>query len=200
MQFPRAARQVLLCAATTLGCSLTPGPGGELAFADGTWDSPEAQLLAVKAPAVGGGRATVAPRVRGTLITKQVAERFTLDCAQAGQSAIHAGDPAQDLDGDLVPDYRYDCIACANPDQHDLDRDACDADFDQNAVVNIHDLALMNAAFFRAPGPSSLDLRRGTRDCLQEVVEKGPHAPPLCAPTRDFLSCRGVNPSPISRP
>ena len=190
------------------------GLGGWLAFADGTWDSPEAQLLAVKAPAAGGGRATVDPRGRGTLIPNQLAERFTLDCAQAGQTATHAGDPAfvmvvagpwpfielgaihysvlvgdpaQDLDGDLVPDYRDDCIARANPDQHDFDGDgygdACDADFDQDGVVNFRDLALMKAeffkksprydldsngvvnfadlallkqSFFRAPGPSSL--------------------------------------------
>lgn len=50
---------------------------------------------------------------------------------------------AQDADLDLVPDTVDNCPAVANPDQsnydNDLEGDACDADDDNDGVLDIHD-------------------------------------------------------------
>jgi len=57
-----------------------------------------------------------------------------------------------DADGDGVPDTVDNCSHFANPDQRDTDQDAignaCDADFDQNCVVNFTDLGVMKINFF----------------------------------------------------
>ncbi len=61
------------------------------------------------------------------------------------------GEP--DADGDGVPDAVDDCTLVENPTQLDADQDgfgnACDADFDQNGVVNAQDLARLKQVFFR---------------------------------------------------
>lgn len=56
-----------------------------------------------------------------------------------------------DSDGDGVPDSRDNCIAVPNADQRDSDGDgygdACDADVNNDGIVNSIDLALITAAF-----------------------------------------------------
>lgn len=91
-----------------------------------------------------------------------------------------------DSDGDGLPDSADNCIQTANPSQTDADGDgygnACDADlnnddivnavdlgllrvvfftndavadFNEDGVVNVTDLGIMRAGFFLAPGPSA---------------------------------------------
>lgn len=69
--------------------------------------------------------------------------------------------PAQDQDSDGVPDSNDNCALLTNSDQRDTDGDGfgniCDADFDQNCVVNFIDLNII-AAFFLVPGDFDTDL------------------------------------------
>ena len=57
-----------------------------------------------------------------------------------------------DSDGDDVPDACDNCIEVSNPQQADADDDgfgnACDADFNQDCVVNATDLGVMRLVFF----------------------------------------------------
>ncbi|MDN3922115.1 C25 family cysteine peptidase [Roseateles violae] len=66
-----------------------------------------------------------------------------------------------DSDGDGVPDSRDNCAAVKNPDQKDSDGDgygdACDADVNNDGVVNSLDLAIVRNAF-GSSGPSPADL------------------------------------------
>ena len=61
-----------------------------------------------------------------------------------------------DADGDGVPDDLDNCLERANPGQLDSDGDgfgnACDADLNNDGIVNAVDLGLLRAAFFGAPG------------------------------------------------
>jgi len=61
-----------------------------------------------------------------------------------------------DLDGDGVADDVDNCTAVSNPDQRDTNADGygniCDADLDDNCIVNAADLGIFKAAFFGA-GP-----------------------------------------------
>jgi hypothetical protein len=60
--------------------------------------------------------------------------------------------PAQDTDEDGVPDSIDNCLAIANPAQVDADADQignrCDADFNNDCVVNFVDLGAMRSVFF----------------------------------------------------
>lgn len=71
-----------------------------------------------------------------------------------------AGDIA-DSDGDGVADAVDNCIDAANADQRDADGDgygnACDADFDNNGITNVADLARFKAAFGTANPVFDLD-------------------------------------------
>jgi Peptidase family C25/Dockerin type I domain/Thrombospondin type 3 repeat len=66
-----------------------------------------------------------------------------------------------DSDGDGIPDSRDNCINVKNPDQRDSDGDgygdACDADVNNDGIVNSIDLALVRDAFGK-PGRSRADL------------------------------------------
>ncbi len=66
-----------------------------------------------------------------------------------------------DPDGDLVPDFLDSCTETANGNERDTDGDGygngCDADFDQNCIINFVDLGIMRAFFF-APGNLITDL------------------------------------------
>jgi len=70
-----------------------------------------------------------------------------------------------DTDSDLIPDVFDNCLDEANgpgetSPQNDTDQDgfgnACDADFNNNGVVDPADFAAVVAGFNQAPGPSGL--------------------------------------------
>ena len=66
-----------------------------------------------------------------------------------------------DTDGDGIPDSRDNCINVKNPDQRDSDGDgygdACDADVNNDGIVNSLDLSIVKAAF-GSRGASRADL------------------------------------------
>jgi hypothetical protein len=60
--------------------------------------------------------------------------------------------PVQDADGDGVADDQDNCSAVANADQNDADADnfgnLCDADFNNDCIVNAVDLGFLKSVFF----------------------------------------------------
>ena len=66
-----------------------------------------------------------------------------------------------DTDGDSIPDSADNCQLVANADQRDSDGDGygnlCDADFNQDCIVNASDLGIMKINFF-ATGDLATDL------------------------------------------
>jgi len=69
------------------------------------------------------------------------------DVAVTAQSCQMADD-----DGDGIANSADNCVNAANPDQRDTDSDGfgniCDADFNNDCIVNVQDLGLMRATFF----------------------------------------------------
>jgi hypothetical protein len=67
-----------------------------------------------------------------------------------------------DGDGDAVCDATDNCTQVANANQRDADGDGigslCDADFNQDGVVNFADLATMKASFFKTGADLVTDL------------------------------------------
>lgn len=78
-----------------------------------------------------------------------------------------------DSDSDGLDDQSDNCVLAANPNQRDTDFDdygnACDADFDQNCIVNAIDLGIMKAFFFLT-GDFDADL---SGDGLINVIDLG---------------------------
>ena len=66
-----------------------------------------------------------------------------------------------DTDGDGVADNADNCIETANADQRDTDGDGhgniCDADLDQNCIVNAIDLGQFKTRFFTADADADFD-------------------------------------------
>lgn len=89
--------------------------------------------------------------------------RVAFSAAGLGVAALLAGgllmvaSPvwAADADGDGVDDAIDNCINTFNPDQRDTDGDgignACDADLNQDRIVNVLDLGLMKKVFLKPP-------------------------------------------------
>ncbi|MEL7449106.1 MAG: di-heme oxidoredictase family protein [Pseudomonadota bacterium] len=67
---------------------------------------------------------------------------------------------AADTDGDGIDDAIDNCVAIANPSQTDSNGDAfgnaCDADLDNNCVVNFGDLALLKSVFLTTDADADL--------------------------------------------
>lgn len=63
-----------------------------------------------------------------------------------------------DVDGDGVSNDEDNCFRTPNPDQRDTDSDgfgnACDADLNNNCVVNVEDLGILRSVFF-TPDPNA---------------------------------------------
>lgn len=70
-------------------------------------------------------------------------------------------DLAVDSDGDGVSDNVDNCTNVANGDQRDTNGDgfgnACDADLNNDLIINALDLGLLKNAFFAVPGDGSWD-------------------------------------------
>ncbi|MFK7888139.1 MAG: hypothetical protein AB8G16_14865 [Gammaproteobacteria bacterium] len=66
-----------------------------------------------------------------------------------------------DTDGDGVADALDNCTAVANPDQRDTNGDgfgnACDADLNNDCIVNVVDLGLLRSVFFTADEDADLN-------------------------------------------
>ena len=72
-------------------------------------------------------------------------------------AAVFVSPPgAFDTDGDGVSDFTDNCIEAANADQRDTNGDgygnACDADLNNDGIVNFGDLGIQKDAFFSQPG------------------------------------------------
>ena len=92
--------------------------------------------------------------------------------------------PVADTDGDGVPDRRDVCREQPDPDQRDSDHDgfgdACDADFDQDGVVGLGDLALFQRALRtgrRIPG-ADLNGDGSVDERDASLASVGIHLPP----------------------
>ncbi len=104
--------------------------------------------------AMPGGASLAVVLLVATMADAQLAERALETCA-AGEPTTITGLPDGDADG--IADAIDNCLDESNPDQRDTDGDtfgnACDADLDNNGIVNPLDLGILKAAFFdSAPG------------------------------------------------
>ncbi|MFK7886804.1 MAG: choice-of-anchor X domain-containing protein [Gammaproteobacteria bacterium] len=70
-------------------------------------------------------------------------------------------DPNADNDADGVPDASDNCTLLANPQQRDTDGDGfgnlCDADFNNDLIINIVDLGVMRSRFFTTDPDTDLN-------------------------------------------
>ncbi|MEO1573593.1 MAG: LamG-like jellyroll fold domain-containing protein [Pseudomonadota bacterium] len=77
-----------------------------------------------------------------------------------------------DTDADGVPDTMDNCIDIANPDQRDSNGDGfgnrCDADLNDDCIVNVVDLGLLRSVFFTADDDADL-----SGDGIVNVVDLG---------------------------
>ncbi len=93
----------------------------------------------------------VTPPPPGTLLATVVTSEVDSGAAVSGHAVL-----ARDTDADLVFDFQDNCTLLDNPDQRDTDGDGygnlCDADLNNDGIVNIIDLGLLRLAFFSA-GP-----------------------------------------------
>ncbi|MFK8017555.1 MAG: thrombospondin type 3 repeat-containing protein [Gammaproteobacteria bacterium] len=74
---------------------------------------------------------------------------------------ILTGDPQPDTDGDGIADNADNCSDVSNADQRDTNGDGfgnlCDADLNNDGVINVTDLGLLRAVFFTADEDADLD-------------------------------------------
>ena len=84
-----------------------------------------------------------------------------LEQARFRLTAVTPIQAAPDTDGDTVTDDLDNCIDVVNAAQTDADNDgfgnACDADFTQDCLVNIGDLAVLKASFMTADAVTDLN-------------------------------------------
>lgn len=70
-------------------------------------------------------------------------------------------DSSADVDGDTVPDFADNCSESVNTNQRDTDGDGfgnvCDADLNDDGVINASDLGIFRSVFFSADPDADLD-------------------------------------------
>ena len=84
---------------------------------------------------------------------------------QSGEVATHSATalvgPFTDLDADGVADVLDNCTLVANPDQRDSNGDgygnACDADLNNDGIVNAVDLGMLKSVFFKVNDDADLN-------------------------------------------
>lgn len=103
----------------------------------------------------------------GQVVTSEFAGTWTL-----GVDGTLSYSADVDTDGDGVPDSADNCLTAANPNQIDSNGDGygnvCDADFNDDCVVNVIDLGFLRSVFF-TPNPDA-DLNG---DGIVNVVDLG---------------------------
>ena len=86
-----------------------------------------------------------------TLVASQPGNAVFAPAADVSRSFLVL-DASQDSDGDGVPDVLDNCTLALNPDQIDVDGDGfgnqCDADFNNDCIVNALDLGQLKQKFF----------------------------------------------------
>ncbi len=102
------------------------------------------------------GRALVDAAGNASIELGSFAGRFVVRVSSPDGTTVQASNIETDSDGDGVPDSRDNCMAVANANQRDSDGDgygdACDADANNDGIVNSLDLALVRDAFGTSPG------------------------------------------------
>jgi hypothetical protein len=115
---------------------------------------------------------------------------------------IEKGPASSDQDQDGVPDDSDNCLLEANPSQLDTDQDGygnlCDADFDDDGIVNLLDFGLLRSAYLTQAGhPSWNPEVDANGDGLVNVLDFGEfRAAYLGVPGPSGLACAGTAPCP----
>ena len=136
------------------------------------------------------------PALALTFCAAAAAQERSIETCSEGEPTTAFGLPDADADG--VPDATDNCLDVANATQRDSNADgfgnACDADLNDDNVVNIIDLALLKLMFFDADAPDA-DLDGDGIVALADLAilsdsffaSPGPTGPCL----RDAESCSG---------
>ncbi len=101
----------------------------------------------------GGGTATSTNYV----ITDSIGQSTAIGTSSSANYVLVAGFQAPpDFDADQVKDFMDNCTLDPNPGQLDTNMDGfgniCDADLDNDNIINFSDLGIMKDAFFSQPG------------------------------------------------
>jgi Peptidase family C25/Dockerin type I domain/Thrombospondin type 3 repeat len=107
------------------------------------------------------GRTLINDDGNGSIDLQGFSDNFILRVASGDGSTQQVALTETDKDRDGIPDSRDNCVLVANADQRDSDGDgygdACDADANNDGIVNSVDLAMVKAAF-GGRGPNRADL------------------------------------------
>ena len=100
----------------------------------------------------GGGLMTSASYV----LTDTVGQPSAIGSSSSTNYFLQAGFQAPpDTEGDLIKDFMDNCILDPNTDQYDSNNDGfgsiCDADLNNDLIINFLDLTMMRTAFFTNP-------------------------------------------------
>ncbi len=119
------------------------------------------------------GRTLINVDGNGSIALGNFTGNFIVRVASGDGTSQQAALLETDADRDGIPDSRDNCSAVANADQRDADGDgygdACDADANNDGIVNSIDLALIKAAF-GSSGPNRADLNGDGRVNAQDLA------------------------------